>query len=46
MGEVAGLAKRPLGKTGAEVTILGMGGEGILRTFGEADGSIPFSSTI
>jgi len=35
MGEVVGLAKRPLGKTGVEVTILGMGGEGILRTFGQ-----------
>jgi len=35
MGEVMGLAKRPLGKTGVEVTILGMGGEGILRTFGQ-----------
>ena len=28
------LPKRKLGKTGAEVTILGLGGEGILRTFG------------
>jgi predicted aldo/keto reductase-like oxidoreductase len=28
------LPKRRLGKTGAEVTILGLGGEGILRTFG------------
>lgn len=28
------LQKRKLGKTGAEVTILGLGGEGILRTFG------------
>jgi len=35
MKEVVGLAKRPLGKTGVEVTILGMGGEGILRTFGQ-----------
>ena len=35
MTEVVGLAKRPLGKTGVEVTILGMGGEGILRTFGQ-----------
>lgn len=35
MREVVGLAKRPLGKTGVEVTILGMGGEGILRTFGQ-----------
>lgn len=29
------LPKRKLGKTGAEVTILGLGGEGILRTFGQ-----------
>ena len=29
------LPKRPLGKTGVEVTILGLGGEGILRTFGQ-----------
>ena len=28
------LPKRKLGKTGAEVTIVGLGGEGILRTFG------------
>ncbi|MFA5354925.1 MAG: aldo/keto reductase [Thermodesulfovibrionales bacterium] len=28
------LPKRKLGKTGAEVTILGLGGEGILRTYG------------
>jgi predicted aldo/keto reductase-like oxidoreductase len=35
MGEGAGLPKRPLGKTGVEVTILGLGGEGVLRTFGE-----------
>lgn len=28
------LPKRRLGKTGVEVTILGLGGEGILRTFG------------
>jgi predicted aldo/keto reductase-like oxidoreductase len=28
------LAKRILGKTGAEVTVLGLGGEGVLRTFG------------
>jgi predicted aldo/keto reductase-like oxidoreductase len=28
------LPKRKLGTTGAEVTILGLGGEGILRTFG------------
>ncbi|MCX5878830.1 MAG: aldo/keto reductase, partial [Deltaproteobacteria bacterium] len=28
------IPKRALGKTGAEVTILGLGGEGVLRTFG------------
>ncbi len=33
-GESA-LPKRPLGKTGVEVTILGLGGEGVLRTFGQ-----------
>jgi predicted aldo/keto reductase-like oxidoreductase len=33
--EVRGsLPKRSLGKTGMEVTVLGLGGEGILRTFG------------
>ncbi len=35
MGEGAGLPKRLLGKTGVEVTILGLGGEGVLRTFGQ-----------
>jgi hypothetical protein len=29
-----GIAKRGLGKTGMEVTILGLGGVGILRTYG------------
>ena len=29
-----GIPKRKLGKTGVDVTILGLGGEGILRTFG------------
>ena len=28
------LPKRALGKTGMEITILGLGGEGVLRTFG------------
>ncbi len=28
------LPRRPLGKTGVEITILGLGGEGVLRTFG------------
>jgi predicted aldo/keto reductase-like oxidoreductase len=31
----SGLPKRSLGKTGVEVSILGLGGEGILRTFGQ-----------
>lgn len=35
------LPKRPLGKTGAEVTILGLGGEGILRTFGQEEEAVP-----
>jgi aryl-alcohol dehydrogenase-like predicted oxidoreductase len=35
MGEGAALPKRFLGKTGVEVTILGLGGEGVLRTFGQ-----------
>jgi predicted aldo/keto reductase-like oxidoreductase len=29
-----GIPKRKLGKTGVDVTILGLGGEGVLRTFG------------
>jgi predicted aldo/keto reductase-like oxidoreductase len=29
------ILRRPLGKTGGESTILGLGGEGILRTFGQ-----------
>jgi aryl-alcohol dehydrogenase-like predicted oxidoreductase len=28
------IPKRPLGKTGIDVTIMGLGGEGVLRTFG------------
>ena len=35
MKEESILPKRPFGKTGVEVTILGLGGEGILRTFGQ-----------
>lgn len=31
---IMGIPKRQLGKTGQEVTILGLGGEGALRTFG------------
>ena len=35
MKEESALQKRPLGKTGVEITVLGLGGEGILRTFGQ-----------
>jgi len=35
MQQESALPRRPLGKTGAEVTLLGLGGEGILRTFGQ-----------
>jgi predicted aldo/keto reductase-like oxidoreductase len=40
MEEMNILPKRPLGKTGVEVTILGLGGEGILRTFGHEEEAI------
>jgi predicted aldo/keto reductase-like oxidoreductase len=33
MEEKGPLLKRPLGKTGVQVTILGLGGEGVLRSF-------------
>jgi aryl-alcohol dehydrogenase-like predicted oxidoreductase len=35
------ISKRKLGKTGAEVTILGLGGEGVLRTYGHEDEAYP-----
>lgn len=35
------LPKRPLGKTGAEISILGLGGEGILRTHDEEEKAVP-----
>ncbi len=35
------LPKRPLGKTGVEISILGLGGEGILRTYDEEEKAIP-----
>jgi len=35
------LPKRPLGKTGAEISILGLGGEGILRTYDEEEKAVP-----
>ncbi len=40
MEEMNILPKRPLGKTEVEVTILGLGGEGILRTFGHEEEAI------
>ncbi|OGP63102.1 MAG: aldo/keto reductase [Deltaproteobacteria bacterium RBG_13_53_10] len=33
MGEEDILQKRPLGRTGEEVTLIGLGGEGVLRTY-------------
>lgn len=35
------LPKRPLGKTGVDISILGLGGEGILRTYNEEAKAIP-----
>lgn len=35
------LPKRPLGKTGEEISILGLGGEGILRTHNEEEKAVP-----
>jgi len=35
------LPKRPLGKTGEEISILGLGGEGILRTHDEEEKAVP-----
>jgi len=40
-GDKPTLPQRPLGRTGAEVTILGLGGEGILRTFGQETEAVP-----
>jgi aryl-alcohol dehydrogenase-like predicted oxidoreductase len=34
MNSATEIKRRPLGKTGVEVTILGLGGEGVLRTYG------------
>jgi predicted aldo/keto reductase-like oxidoreductase len=34
MSEMTDIPKRPLGRTGHEVTIFGLGGEGVLRTHG------------
>lgn len=41
MNEKVTLPKRRLGKTGIEVTILGLGGEGILRTYEQEKEAIP-----
>ena len=41
MNKATTIPKRPLGKTGAEVTILGLGGEGILRTFSQEEEAVP-----
>jgi predicted aldo/keto reductase-like oxidoreductase len=35
------IPKRPLGKTGEEISILGLGGEGILRTNDEEEKAVP-----
>ncbi len=32
---MSSIPKRPLGKTGVDVTIMGLGGEGVLRTYGQ-----------
>jgi predicted aldo/keto reductase-like oxidoreductase len=40
MKEGSLIPKRLLGKTGVELTILGLGGEGILRTFGQEKNAI------
>jgi len=34
------LPKRPLGKTGEEITVLGLGGEGVLRTFEQEEEAV------
>jgi aryl-alcohol dehydrogenase-like predicted oxidoreductase len=34
MNSATEIKRRPLGKTGVEITILGLGGEGVLRTYG------------
>jgi aryl-alcohol dehydrogenase-like predicted oxidoreductase len=40
MKNMAPIPKRPLGKTGREVTILGLGGEGVLRTFEQEEEAV------
>jgi aryl-alcohol dehydrogenase-like predicted oxidoreductase len=41
MREGNSLPKRPLGGTGVEVTVLGLGGEGVLRTYGQEREAVP-----
>jgi predicted aldo/keto reductase-like oxidoreductase len=40
MEEKGGLPKRPLGRTGEQVTILGLGGEGVLRSFDKSQEAV------
>jgi predicted aldo/keto reductase-like oxidoreductase len=41
MSEESSLPKRSLGRTGEQVTILGLGGEGVLRTFDQEEEAVP-----
>jgi len=41
MAEKKIVPKRALGKTGEEISILGLGGEGILRTYGQEEEALP-----
>src|SRR4030066_2472875 len=41
MDEKGSLPKRPLGKTGERIPVLGLGGEGVLRTFERQKEAVP-----
>src|SRR4030042_778298 len=41
MGGESSLPKRSLGRTGEQVTVLGLGGEGVLRTFDREEEAVP-----